>query len=314
MGEYMVSVCCTTFNHAKYIRKALDGCLMQKTSFPFEIVVHDDASTDGTADILREYDRNHPGRFHLILQKENQYSQGHGPSEFINPALTGKYIALCEGDDYWTDSNKLQMQVDYMEAHPECSLTAHQAIRINEQGDYIRPYSEDPNREDYDMDFPQVLGDLSRFPTASMVFRQDFFQIHQELLTRIPHFDYAYKLLCAGDGSVHVFARSMSAYRMAAKGSWTERMAKDNQKYIQHLQAAARTYEAIDAHFEGRFSQVMTPEIRSRWAQAFECAGNRAALLEPEYRPYYDRLSRSSKRSLWLRWYLPWVYRLVKRG
>lgn len=313
MDTPLLSVRCTTFNHAKYIRQALDSFLEQKTDFPFEIVVHDDASTDDTQAILREYQQKHPEKIRLILQTENQYSQGRGPSQFLHPQLRGKYVAFCEGDDYWTDPEKLQRQVDFLEAHPDYSLCAHQAIRVNEQGDFVRPYCEDPNKEDYDMDFQAVLHGLSRFPTASMVFRTRFFKDFQELFTRIPGMDYANKLLLAGTGKVRILARSMSAYRMASQGSWTERMQKDNQKYVNHLQTAARTYEAIDQALDLRYHDLMEKEIRSRWAQVYECAGNRAALMEPEMRPYYEKLSKSSKVSLWLRYYTPWLYRMLKK-
>lgn len=122
----MVSICCLTYNHAPYIRECLDGFLMQQVDFSIEIIIHDDASTDGTQDILREYQEKYPDLFHLILQTENQYSKGiHVTIEYIFPKVKGKYIAFCEGDDYWTDSYKLQKQVNFLEAHPDYSLCCH---------------------------------------------------------------------------------------------------------------------------------------------------------------------------------------------
>ena len=122
----MVSICCLTYNHAPYVRKCLDGFLMQQVDFPIEIIIHDDASADGTQNILREYQKKYPDLFHLILQTENQYSKGKQVAmEFLFPKVKGKYIAFCEGDDYWTDSHKLQKQVDFLEAHPDHSLCCH---------------------------------------------------------------------------------------------------------------------------------------------------------------------------------------------
>lgn len=120
----LVSVCCITYNHEPYIAQALDGFLMQKTSFAFEILVHDDASTDRTADIIREYEKKFPKIIKPIYQKENQYSKGNRAilASFVYPRAKGKYIALCEGDDYWIDENKLQMQVDFLEANPEYGM------------------------------------------------------------------------------------------------------------------------------------------------------------------------------------------------
>lgn len=121
-----VSIVCNTYNHVNFIRQCLDGFIMQQTSFPFEILVHDDASTDGTAEIVREYERNYPDLIKPIYQKENQYSKGVKVSfVYQYSRVKGKYIALCEGDDYWTDPLKLQKQVDYLEDNPDYVLCAH---------------------------------------------------------------------------------------------------------------------------------------------------------------------------------------------
>lgn len=123
INQPLVSVQCITYNHENYIAQALDGFLMQKTNFPFEVIVHDDASPDKTADIVREYEKKYPAIIKAIYQTENQYSKRDGTIERImNEACKGKYIALCEGDDYWIDENKLQMQVDFLEGNPEYGM------------------------------------------------------------------------------------------------------------------------------------------------------------------------------------------------
>ncbi len=126
----LVSICCITYNHESYIRDAIEGFLMQKTTFPFEIIIHDDASTDDTAKIIQEYANQYPELFVTILQKENQWSKGIRPSPtYVWPRARGKYIALCEGDDYWTDPYKLQKQVDFMKENPDCSLCFHNVLK-----------------------------------------------------------------------------------------------------------------------------------------------------------------------------------------
>lgn len=112
----MVSIKCLVYNHEKFIRETLEGFIMQKTNFRFEAIVHDDASTDNTANIIREYAEKYPGIIKPIYEIENQYSKKDSSlSRIINEACTGKYIAMCEGDDYWTDPYKLQKQVDFLE-------------------------------------------------------------------------------------------------------------------------------------------------------------------------------------------------------
>ena len=127
MKQVIVSVSMITYNHEKYIKKAIEGVLMQKTNFDFEILIHDDASTDGTTDIIKEYEKKYPEIIKPIYQTENQWSKGiRGMMARYNfPRAQGKYIAICEGDDYWTDPYKLQKQVDFMEEHPEVSLCFH---------------------------------------------------------------------------------------------------------------------------------------------------------------------------------------------
>lgn len=123
-NSIIVTVCCLTYNHEKFIRQCLDGFIMQKTSFRFEVLVHDDASTDKTQDIIREYESNYPNIIRPIFQKKNQYSKGIRAilATFCYPHARGKYIAICEGDDYWIDPLKLQKHVDFLENNPEYGL------------------------------------------------------------------------------------------------------------------------------------------------------------------------------------------------
>jgi galactoside O-acetyltransferase len=143
-GRPLVSVVCLTYNHKEYIRQALDGILKQRCKFRYEAIVHDDASTDGTAAIIREYAARHPLVIRPIFQNENQFRKtGTYPMMPAYELARGKYIAECDGDDYWTDPHKLQMQADFMEAHPECSLCHHPYLI--QRGDALdRPSKEPP--------------------------------------------------------------------------------------------------------------------------------------------------------------------------
>lgn len=131
----LVSICCITYNHQSYLREAVDGFLMQETDFPFEIIIHDDASQDGTTDIVNTYAEHFPDIIKTIIQTENQYSKGGliNP-RFVFPKARGRYIALCEGDDYWTDKTKLQKQVDFLEKNPEYVITYTDCQPFDENG------------------------------------------------------------------------------------------------------------------------------------------------------------------------------------
>ena len=134
----LVSICCLTYNHEKYIKEALDSFLAQKTNFQFEIVIHDDVSTDQTTNIIKEYQKKF-ANIQILLPKENIDSKG----EKIYPSLfeeaKGKYIALCDGDDYWIDPLKLQKQFDFMEQHPNCSLITTDALLLDDKTHRFHP-------------------------------------------------------------------------------------------------------------------------------------------------------------------------------
>ena len=128
MSAPLLSIRCLVFNHEPYLRQCLDGFVMQKTDFPFEVIVHDDASTDGSADIIREYAEKYPDIIKPIYETENQYSKHDGSLvKIVDAAMhpDSKYLAMCEGDDYWTDPNKLQLQVAFLENHPDYYMSCH---------------------------------------------------------------------------------------------------------------------------------------------------------------------------------------------
>lgn len=134
-NEIVVSINTLAYNHEKYIAQCIEGILMQKTNFAFELLIHDDASTDKTADIIREYEKKYPNIVKPIYQIENQWSKKIKISSTHQyPRAKGKYIAFCEGDDYWIDKNKLQIQVDFLENNPEYGMCFHGAIEHYEDG------------------------------------------------------------------------------------------------------------------------------------------------------------------------------------
>lgn len=146
MNDLLVTIRCLTYNHEPYIRQCLEGFVMQKTNFRFEAIVHDDASTDGTASIIREYAEKYPDIIKPIFETENQYSKRDGALRRIMNAHTrGKYVAMCEGDDYWIDPLKLQKQVDILENNGNIGLCYTKTKVYNQrtkrfQSDIFLPY------------------------------------------------------------------------------------------------------------------------------------------------------------------------------
>ena len=219
----LVSICCVTFNHEKYIRDALDSFLMQKTSFPYEIIIHDDASTDRTPEIIQSYADKNTNIF-PVMQNENQYSRKIKIfPNFVFPLVRAKYIALCEGDDYWTDPYKLQKQIDYMEDHTECSLCLHASTDVSETGEFIK------KRERYKTDSivsmeDLILGGGGFAAFASTLFPSEFRNLLPDYYHKSPVGDVPLHLFLASRGEVFYLHDNMSSYRTSVPGSWTSRV------------------------------------------------------------------------------------------
>ena len=218
-----VSVLCMVYNHELFLRQCLDGFVMQKTNFPFEAIVHDDASTDGSAAIIREYAEKYPDIIKPIYESENQFSKQDGSLERImDDAMhpDTKYIAICEGDDYWTDPEKLQLQVDFLENHPDYTMCFHRANTIeHETGEEMHGMPGDTFRNIQDRDFESTeLFRTWTVPTASMLYRKEcqFYPLRRKY--RYLYGDIGWVLSCAEMGKVRGWDRMMSVYRAQRKG------------------------------------------------------------------------------------------------
>ena len=169
--DIKVTVRCITYNQKDYIRQCLDGFVMQRTNFRFEAIVHDDASTDGTAEIVREYAEKYPDIIKPIFETENQYSKHDGSlGRIMNANTRGKYVAICEGDDYWTDPLKLQKQADFLDANPQCSLTYHACKNVFSTQCKVKIlYGESVKKSYSDID----IISLYPFQTATVMYRKE---------------------------------------------------------------------------------------------------------------------------------------------
>jgi glycosyltransferase involved in cell wall biosynthesis len=222
----LVSIYCMAYNHEKYIRDALDGFLIQKTDFPFEILVHDDASTDGTVDIIREYEKRYPKIIKPIYQVENQYSQGNNPGIANRNRAQGEYIAMCEGDDYWIDSEKLQIQVNAMESSPEYNISFHPAVAKYEDGSrknkIICSYS---SQQKVFTTKEVIEGGGGFMPTASIIFRKKCLKDVHDFMEKYnpPVGDYIIQIITSHDKGALFVPKLKSVYRMGVEGSWSSK-------------------------------------------------------------------------------------------
>lgn len=215
MGTPFVSVCTITYNHENYIAQAIEGVLMQKTNFPFEIVIGEDCSTDGTREIVFDYARKYPNIIRIITSEKNV-----GMINNLNRTLNackGKYIALCEGDDYWIDPYKLQKQVDFLEANPEYSMCFHNAFNIYENSTKKPELFNDIffSRE---VTINEIVNKWI-IPTASIVFKRDDILPLPAWSKNIYSGDMTLALIAVSKGKLFCLNSVMSVYRINLAGS-----------------------------------------------------------------------------------------------
>ena len=217
--EPLVSISCITYNHKNYIRECLDGFLMQKTTFPFEIIIHDDCSTDGTREIIEEYAAKYPDIIFPMFQTENQYSKGVRSMmvRFNFTRCKGKYIALCEGDDYWTDSFKLQKQVDFLEKNDDFSICFHN-LKIYNEIDGTTDKVACKNQKSV-LDIIDLATRGNFIHTPSVVFKMPEDGLPSWFID-LPIGDYPLHLFNAQFGKIKYIDEVMGVYRIHAGGTW----------------------------------------------------------------------------------------------
>lgn len=259
-NEIKVSILCLAYNHGKYIRKTLEGFVSQKTDFEYEVIVHDDASTDDTARIIREYAEKY-SFIRPIYQTKNQYSQNVSilPT-FMNSLVRGTYIAFCEGDDYWTDVTKLQKQVDYMDANPDCSMCCHAYEKIRASDEVVL---EIVNTLVGEQDLTPEQAILYHNPSqiATQMFRTEVVTQMPELFYGTDVGDYPLMLRAVSCGRIHYLPDNMAAYRVAAAGSWTERVYRDDNKQRHHWDLMIGLLQRFDEHSNYRFHSAVEKRL-----------------------------------------------------
>lgn len=262
----LVSVICLTYNQDKYVRDCLEGFVMQQTSFPYEILVYDDASTDETTDIIREYVSKYPDIFKPTFYKKNNYSQGLG---FVGlytgiKEAQGKYVAYCEGDDYWTDPHKLQKQVDFLETHPDYEICAHETMIKLENGDVqsvqfsqtdVNIFLDRSNRTDYQFE-DTLTGNI--FHISSLMYRNFDIQL-PDWTAQISAFDMMFYMLLAQKGLIHVLHDSMSVYRSHSDSLTTS--GTEYQTAIPFLQLSVNVLLRMNQFWNRQYERMIYPIV-----------------------------------------------------
>ena len=280
----LVSISCITYNHAPYIQDAIESFLMQKTSFPFEILIHDDASTDGTAQIIQEYQARYPDLIFPYYQKENQFSRGIRAigARFNIPRARGKYIAMCEGDDYWTDPLKLQKQVDFLEAHPDYVMCFHNTLFTYDDGRPPHLMHEIPwdtcsivemILSFNDFAFP---GKVTAGHTSSMVFRRGLLNDYPSWVSESFSIDIPVQILLAQYGKAKFIDEAMSVYRKHAGGVSSAPEHEGLKLYENRIM----TYEGLKRTLDKKYAAALDQVLSRYYAYVGDLYCNQLKLLK----------------------------------
>jgi glycosyltransferase involved in cell wall biosynthesis len=238
-----VSVVLITYNHEPYIAQCLDGLLMQQTAFPVEILIGEDCSTDRTREICAAYAQAHPEKVRLVISEENIG----GGRNFLRAlgAAVGTYVAYCDGDDYWSDPAKLQKQVDYLEANPECAICFH-AVEIIDADDPANRQICRPFPEDRVLTLAELL--LGNFiVNCSTMFRRALFPEFPDWYLTLPQGDWSLGILNAQYGDIGYLDQVMAVYRQHRGGRWSGLTA------VRQCEVALASYDAFAGFLDDRY-------------------------------------------------------------
>jgi glycosyltransferase involved in cell wall biosynthesis len=254
----LVSVCIQTYQHAAFIRQCLDSVLEQETRFPFEIILGEDDSTDGTRETCIEYANRHPGTIRLFLRsaKDKIFINGSptGRFNFIEnmKAARGKYIALLDGDDYWLGKNKLQTQFDFMESNPRCSLSFHQTLHCIDGKEPFPPSPKFEGRDTaYSMSDILKLTGIFTIHTSNCMFREKHLHPLPSWFYEVPFLDVSLFAHVGQQGDVGFIEKVMSVYRIHRKGMWLSHQEPANFTKMWNL------FSVMAAHFSGEMGSVI---------------------------------------------------------
>ncbi|KFK97884.1 MULTISPECIES: glycosyltransferase [unclassified Serratia (in: enterobacteria)] len=224
-----VSICCITYKQEKYIKQAIDSFLMQKTTFPFEIIIGEDHGKDNTLTILNEYQQKYPRLIRVITSDDNIGANSNLLRVFH--AAEGKYIAVCEGDDYWCNENKIQVQFDKLEADSSISICVHSAKLLKDNN--LHNGFKMSIKESF-FDVNDVINCNKQYsPTASYFFKRSNIGVLPNWFSEAPIGDFFIEVYMLSQGKGCFLSAEMAVYRVGSDNSWSSSINENIQKYIQ---------------------------------------------------------------------------------
>ena len=311
-----LTVIVMTYNHKDYIAKAIDSILLQIVKVDFSILIHDDCSDDGTYEILLDYQKRYPDKIQIIRQETRKFLKD-GINlmiyKYVVPKIKTKYVAYCDGDDFWCDNHKLQKQYDFMELHPEYSMCFHSAYQLKNNGDMSSKWFISKER---DIDMSDLINDKPGIcvATSSIFLKKEVFVDFPDWRKQFPVEDVPMYMMAAIYGKIRCMSDVMCVYRQFSSGSWTSQNRSNIERKLKHLNSIKAATSCFNEWSHYKYNDLVTQQIKG--------CDFRIALLSEDFGFVFDKKNKyllkrmpfKERLSLKLKYKHPNLYNLLRKN
>lgn len=312
----IITVIIMTYNQKDYIAKAIDSILSQDIDVDFDILVHDDCSDDGTYQIILDKQKEYPNKIRIIRQESRKFLiDGFNMMiyKYVVPHIESKYVAYCDGDDYWCDNSKLFKQYDFMEKHPEYSMCFHSAYQLKRDGDMSSKWF---IKDEGDIDMSNLINDKPgiEIATSSIFLKSEVFKDFSEWRKAYPVEDVPMYITAALYGKIHRLKDIMCVYRQFASGSWSSQNIENVQRKIDHLEKSKAAIIFFDEQTDKQYHDLAIKQIESCDFRIALIKKEFKTLFSKKYKRFIKRINKRERLALYLECYTPCLYKRINKG
>lgn len=305
----VVSICCPAYNDEKFIARTLESIVMQETNFEYEILIHDDASTDQTVDIIKDYKKNYPEIINLTRQNKNKgVEQVPVKEKYLFPKAKGEYIAICMGNDFWTDSFKLQKQVDFMRTHSNCSLHIHGASKVTEDEKDKSEAIIAAQKSQY-LDTEHLIEDEYSFSSSSMLFKAEHIRNIPPFVYTSSDNDYPLRIWLSLKGDVYYSSEIMSAERVEENN---QLLISNQEKLKEYFQKNLNWLWELNEYTDYNYNRIIRRHMLKKEFLMYMALNDLEAVKEDKYEYLYNGLTLKDKTLLYVGHYFPFTVNLKR--
>lgn len=310
--EVMVSILVAVYNHEKYLDECLNSIVNQKTNFKYEVLVHDDCSTDNSKTIIEEYYKKYPYIIIPFYEEENQYSKGVKINiDILIPNIKGKYFCFCEGDDFWVDENKLQKQFDFLENNKEYKFCVHNSIKVNKESKKIGKIN--TLKDGGDLTCEDFIVGGGAFVATNSMFSYSSLAKNLPEYFNIMSLDYFWQIYLSSCGKTYCFKDYMSAYRISTENSWSKRMESNKSKYIQHKEKVIKMLEKINCSLDYKYDEQFKYIILKDQFSILKLQREYKKMRKEPYKDIWKKQSIKKKVKYYFDAHFPKIYGIIKK-